>query len=101
MQAAYREPYAEAVLHEDLEPVAAPIDEQTRVMRMRSTKHRHDPSEHRVHAGAQIHRLDRKPDGINADHFNHSLSKVTHSATADGQLIVIAVAPRRIATRMS
>lgn len=42
MQTARRQPDAEAVVDEDLQPVRPPVGEEVRVVRLGATRHRHD-----------------------------------------------------------
>ena len=83
VQPPHRQPQAEAVVHQDLEPVHPPVGEQVRMVRLRGAEDRHHAGQRRFHADPQIERLHRQPHGIDPDHRSHSRSQAAQSADAD------------------
>ena len=71
-------------------------------VRRRLAEHMHGAREQPFGAGAHVHRLDREPQRVDADHRGNSRIQAAHSAAAaTGQLTLMAVEPRRSSTRIS
>ncbi len=72
------------------------------MVRLRGTKDLHHAGQQTISTGAHVDRMDRQPDRIDPDHRSSSRIQAAHSdAPAQGQLTLIAVAPRRSSMRMS
>jgi hypothetical protein len=96
VQPTCRQPHADAVVHEHLHAVGAAVGEQVGMVRARRTEDVHPPGQRSFGARAHVQRLHGQPNGIDPDQRSRSRIQPAKSADADnGQVIVIAVAPRR------
>lgn len=67
-----------------------------------SAKHLHHAGDQTIGTSPHVHRLDREPHRIDADHRNSSRIQAAHAGAAStGQLTLIAVVPRRSSIRIS
>ncbi len=80
VQPARRQPYSKAVMHQHFHAIGAAIGEQISTVRLRRTEHRYHADQCRLGAGAHVHRLDGKPDGVDANHRKRSRRKVAQAA---------------------
>ena len=95
-------PDAEAIMHQQFDAAGARVGKKVAVVRLRLAEHMHDAREQTLGTGAHVHRLDRQPQGVDADHRSNSRIQAAHStAAAAGQVTVIAIAPRRSSTWIS
>ena len=78
------------------------VGEEVAVVRLRDTEDLHHAGQQSIGAGAHVDGMNRQPDGVDPDHRSSSRIQAAHSsAPAQGQLTLIAVAPRRSSMRMS
>ena len=102
VQAPRGQPHADAVMHEHLHAVGAAVGEQVGMVRPGRAEDVDHAGQRRLGAGAHVQRLDGQP---------HGSTRITAAARASrprsppqptlGQVIVIAVAPRRSSIWMS
>jgi hypothetical protein len=85
-----RQPQADAVVDQDLHPGGAGIGKHIGMVRLRRTKDRDYAGQRRVGASTHVHRLDRQPGRIDANHRSQSCSALRHcAAAAIGQYTVM------------
>jgi hypothetical protein len=61
----------------------------------------YDTRQRRIDTGAHVHRLDREPGCVNADHFKTSRNQSAHSCIAErGHCTVSLIEPRRTSIRI-
>jgi len=102
MQAAGTQPDPDPIMDQYLDPVAATIGEQVRMMRAGFAEHAHHARQRRLRPGPHVQRLHRHPRGIDADHRSSSLSQAAQpAAAATGQLTLTTVEPRRSSIMIS
>ena len=82
MQAAGAEPNPDPIVHEHLDPIAASISKQIRMMRACFAEHANDPRQRRLGAGAHVERLNGQPYRVDPDHRNNSPNHAAQPAAA-------------------
>ncbi|MNT18041.1 hypothetical protein D3C72_1532230 [compost metagenome] len=74
-------------MHQHFHTIGAAVGEQISTVRLRRTEHRDNSRQRGFSAGAHVHGLDGKPDGVDANHRSRSRRKAEHvAAFSAGQL---------------
>lgn len=82
VQSPCRQPDADAVMDEHLQAGRAPVGEDIRMVRPRSTEDLHHPSEGGIGARTHVHRLGAQPHRLDPDHQSQSRSQAAQSRAA-------------------
>ncbi len=76
-------------MHQDFHSVSAAIGKEIGTVRLRRTEYGDHSGQRGLGAGAHIHGLGGKPDGVDADHWASSRIKRAHpSGSEDGHFTV-------------